>query len=74
MNFDITTPGSGLISKLVILDSKLKTLGSNSGFNKGNGSHLSMKVTAGQTYYIQVTTAKKSTGFFELAVDYARRI
>ena len=71
VNFDITTPGSGLISKLVILDSKLKTLGSNSGFNKGNGSHLSMKVTAGQTYYIQVTTAKKSTGFFELAVDYA---
>ena len=71
INLDVTVPASKLASKLTVMNNKMHALATNNNFKNSANSHVTMNVVANQTYYLQVASTHKTTGFYELAVAYA---
>jgi hypothetical protein len=67
---DAKKDGSSLDTYLTVYSSTGRRLARNGNFGGSTDSHVELGVTAGETYYIAVTSTRRTTGNYEMLVDY----
>jgi Ca2+-binding RTX toxin-like protein len=67
---DVQSGGSTLNPNLAVYGTSKKVFARNDNYGGTTDSHVEMNVVAGQTYYIQITGSKRTTGNYDLLVDY----
>jgi hypothetical protein len=67
---DVRRSGSTLDPNLAVYSTAGRALAKNNNFGGTTDSHVEMDVVAGTTYYIEITGSKRTTGNYEVLVDY----
>jgi hypothetical protein len=67
---DVTTANSDLNSVLEVRSATGRRLARNDNFGEGTDSHVELQVIAGETYYVTVGGARRTTGEYDLALEY----
>jgi hypothetical protein len=67
---DVLRNGSTLNPNLAVYGAGGLVIAKNDNFGGSTDSHVEIDVVAGETYYVQITGSKRTTGNYDVVVDY----
>lgn len=70
VTIDVRKSGSALDTNLSVYGSNNRRLAANNNFGGKTDSHVQINVVAGQAYYIIVSSSRRTTGDYAVALDY----